>query len=193
MMGSSKMSENPDRYEHPGSLPGVFVGVNLNPLSRAARTLLVICVGCSASISLCAVEADRSATLEAIHTLENPWNLTRRGPCGELGPYQFREQTWRAYTTEPFSRAIEIPISNLVAQRHYEWLRDRLGQARIPPTTYNIALAWNCGLTTAITGHASRRAHDYAQRAVNLAGYFSRSSRNNMSHQFARGDFPSAP
>src|SRR2546430_6926225 len=39
-------------------------------------------------------DVTRQVTLEAIHNLENPRDLTRPGPRGELGAYQFRESTW---------------------------------------------------------------------------------------------------
>ncbi len=114
-------------------------------------------------------DTERSATLEAIHNLENPRDLTRPGPCGELGAYQFREATWRCYSTEPFCRALDRHLSDVVATQHYDWLKRRLETAHVPPTTYNIALAWNGGVRAAITGRAPRAARDYAQRAVNLA------------------------
>lgn len=116
---------------------------------------------------------DRSITLHAIHTLENPYNVTRPGPRGELGAYQFRESTWRRYTDEPFARALDRDLSDKVAVSHYEWLRAEFQRAGLPVTTYNIALAWNGGLTSVLTGRASKAAHDYAQRAENLAAYFS--------------------
>ena len=34
---------------------------------------------------------DRAALLSAIHSLENPYNLTKPGAHGELGAYQFRQ------------------------------------------------------------------------------------------------------
>lgn len=111
----------------------------------------------------------RSAILEAIHKLENPRNLLRPGPRGELGAYQFRVGTWRMHTDLPFERALDRSLSDLVAVRHYEWIKRGLENARMPVTSYNVALAWNGGLTAAISGKSPRRAHDYAQRAANLA------------------------
>ncbi|MDO8542100.1 MAG: hypothetical protein Q7S40_16810 [Opitutaceae bacterium] len=113
---------------------------------------------------------DRATTLHAIHQLENPRDLTRAGPRGELGAYQFRASTWQMHTSEPFVRALERPVSDEVAVRHYEWLKRGLAAARVPVTPYTIALAWNGGLTAAITGRAPRAARDYASRAENLAG-----------------------
>jgi hypothetical protein len=69
-----------------------------------------------------AAHADRELTLAAIHKLENPWNVTRPGPHGELGPYQFRESTWHRHTAEPFCRALDTRVSDAVAERHFEWI-----------------------------------------------------------------------
>ncbi len=113
--------------------------------------------------------ATRWATLEAIHYIENPNNLTRPGPRGELGPYQFRAMTWRMHTSTPFVRAIDRETADEVAVRHYEWIKRGLESARMPANAYTIALAWNGGLSAAVAGKSPRAAHDYAQRAANLA------------------------
>lgn len=111
----------------------------------------------------------RWATLEAIHKIENPYNLTKPGPRGELGAYQFRASTWRMHTNVPFHHALDRSTSDTIAIKHYEWLKRGLERARIPANTYNIALAWNGGLSAVIRGKSPRVAHNYAQRAVNLA------------------------
>jgi hypothetical protein len=113
-------------------------------------------------------ELERAATLEAIHQLENPRNVTRPGPRGELGPYQFRAVTWRMHTTEPFTRAVERSVAHAVAELHYDWLERGLKRAGLPVTPYMVGLAWNAGLSAAINGRAPRIAHDYASRAANL-------------------------
>jgi hypothetical protein len=116
--------------------------------------------------------ASRWATLEAIHKLENPLNLPKPGRHGELGAYQFRQSTWRMHTSVPFERARDRSTSDVVAVKHYEWLKRGLEAARVPATPYNIALAWNGGLSAVISKRSPRIAHDYAQRAVNLAAVF---------------------
>jgi hypothetical protein len=136
---------------------------------RFALGALCLLPGVAASASGASV---RLATLEAIHHLENPRNLTRPGPCGELGPYQFRLATWRMHTALPFSQAIDREISDQVAVRHYAWLERGLVSARMPATPYNIALAWNGGLSAAVAGRSPRAAHRYAERAANLAASF---------------------
>ena len=135
---------------------------------RFTRALvLTLCVG------TCGLwGAERWATLEAIHQLENPGNSTRPGPFGELGAYQFRSGTWRMHTEVPFERANDRQISDTVAVRHYEYLKRGLEAKRVRATPYNIALAWNSGLGAVIAGTSPRVAHNYATRAANLVSAF---------------------
>lgn len=114
----------------------------------------------------------RVETLKAINSVENPRNTLRPGKYGELGPYQFRAGTWRMHTAKPFHRATDPKLSEEVAIRHYEWLRRGLIRNEVEPTPYNIALAWNAGLTAVVRRKASRSAHDYAQRVSNLVQDF---------------------
>ncbi len=113
--------------------------------------------------------SERWETLEAIHCVENPHNVTRPGLFGELGAYQFRESTWRQHTTVPFARALDRDVSDMVAVRHYDYLKRGLERAGLPVTPYNIALAWNGGLDAAVRGCAPAAARDYAERVANIA------------------------
>jgi hypothetical protein len=139
-------------------------------LLRAARCAFLVMS--LAAFSAGAETPGRRATLEAIHQLENPRNLTRPGKHGELGAYQFRAATWHMHTNLPFSSALDRRTSDTIAVIHYEWLKRGLVAAGMPATTYNIALAWNSGLTAVIRGRSPRVAHGYAERAVNLATSF---------------------
>ena len=114
----------------------------------------------------------RSEVLAAIHVIENPRNLTRPGPCGELGAYQFREATWRMHSELRFVRALDRVVSDEVAVRHYEWLRRGLERAGRPVTVTNIALAWNAGLHATVRGRVPEAARDYAERVANIAADF---------------------
>ena len=133
---------------------------------RAAR--LLFGVGVALFLVASAPASERWATLEAIHQLENPHDLTRPGPFGELGAYQFCPATWQMHTTLPFARALDRGASDEVAVRHYEWIKAELARAGILATPYRIGLAWNGGLDAAMGGHAPRAALDYAQRVANL-------------------------
>lgn len=149
----------------------VKAAVRTSSFTISAIRLCALLVLSSACIGIAntAQAASRWATLEAIHRLENPRNLTRPGRYGELGAYQFRASTWQMHTKEPFHRALDRGVADRVAVKHYEWLKRGLERAGLQASPYNIALAWNGGLTAAIKGRAPRVAHAYAQRAENIA------------------------
>lgn len=111
----------------------------------------------------------RWETLEAIHSVENPYNRQAPGPCGELGAYQFRADTWSKYTRRPFSEALDRRRSDEVAVKHYDWLKSSLEQNGLESSVYNIALAWNAGLGAVINGRVPAVSRDYARRVENIA------------------------
>jgi hypothetical protein len=113
--------------------------------------------------------SERWETLQAIHWVENPHNSPKAGPCGELGAYQFREQTWRMHTQMPFKRALERSLADAVAVKHYEWIKRGLIRAGMPVSPYHVALAWNGGLAATVRGRVPAAAHNYAERVNNLA------------------------
>ncbi len=76
------------------------------------------------------------------------------------------------HTQVPFSRAVDRSVSDVVAVKHYEWLKRNLEAGGVQATSYNIALAWNSGLNAVIRGRSPQVSHEYAQRAVNLAASF---------------------
>lgn len=115
-----------------------------------------------------AVASQRSATLRAINLVENPTNHTRPGSKGELGPYQFLPRTWQMHTRVPFRQAIIRQHSDVVAVKHYEWIKTGLVAAGIDPSPFNIALAWNCGLAAVTAGRAPSVSYSYAERVQNL-------------------------
>jgi hypothetical protein len=119
-----------------------------------------------------ASEARASArweTLEAIHSVENPYNRSSPGPCGELGAYQFRLDTWRMHSQRPFREALDRRRSDEVAVRHYDWLKAALESKGLEPSVYNIALAWNAGLGAVMSGRVPAVSRDYAARVENIA------------------------
>ncbi len=127
-----------------------------------------------ATTSEAAAKTDEVLLIEAIHSLENPRNLTSVGRRGELGPYQFRPATWRMHTAKPFEMAKDHKTATDVALLHSMWIRRGLVKAGMEPTVYNVALAWNAGLEATIKGKATRVSHQYAQRAQNLVDDFCR-------------------
>jgi hypothetical protein len=119
--------------------------------------------------------SERWATLEAIHQLENPQNSPEPGTCGELGAYQFREDTWKMHTSAPFIRALDRRSSDAVAVKHYEWIKGEIESRGMIATPFRIALAWNGGINAVFVEHPPAAAVDYASRAANLAQYLEKS------------------
>jgi hypothetical protein len=145
------------------------VFTNLQKLKRFSRLPAIVTL-VTLSLAPAQVNASsRSETLEAIHRIENPRDLSRPGKYGELGAYQFRQGTWHMHTTLPFEKALDRTESEQIAVKHYEWLRRGLARNGVAQTPYNIALAWNAGLSSVVRGRTSRASHDYAQRVSNLA------------------------
>ncbi len=133
------------------------------------RLLLLTCLCSAWALTGSAADAwERAETLRAINWVENPTNHARRGSKGELGPYQFRSQTWRMHSRQPFERAVDRAHADEVAARHYEWIRRGLREAGIDPSPFNVALAWNSGLGSVLRGEVPTVSYRYAERVVNL-------------------------
>lgn len=111
---------------------------------------------------------ERWQTLRAINWVENPTNHTKAGRYGELGPYQFRPTTWRMHTKRPFAQAIQREASDEVAVKHYEWIKRTLEKSGVDASPFNIAMAWNSGVTNVLKGRVPTVAYDYATRVTNL-------------------------
>jgi len=116
--------------------------------------------------------AERWETLRAINWVENPTNQTHVGRCGELGPYQFRPGTWRMHTSRPFNQAVERAAADEVAVKHYEWIKRTLERAGVEASSFNIAMAWNCGVDAVVAGRIPSASFNYATRVNNLAATF---------------------
>ncbi|GAB1488694.1 hypothetical protein MASR2M8_11410 [Opitutaceae bacterium] len=112
--------------------------------------------------------SDRWETLQAIHWVENPTESVAPGRFGELGAYQFRQATWQMHTKKPFHLATNRAESDKVAVAHYEWIKRGLERNGIPATPYNIAMAWNAGLTSVVQRRVPSASRHYASRVVNL-------------------------
>jgi hypothetical protein len=119
-----------------------------------------------------AVASDRWETLRAINLVENPTNQTHMGSRGELGPYQFRAATWRMHTQKSFNMAIDRATADEVAASHYEWIKRGLDEAGVDTSTFNIAMAWNCGLSAVVAGRIPAASYRYAEQVTNLVQLF---------------------
>lgn len=135
---------------------------------KPVQSLILLVLLLSGLLPAAEAAADRVEVLRAINWVENPTNHTRRGSRGELGPYQFMPHTWKLHTNKSFQLAVVREHADEVAAKHYEWLRRGLERAQIDPSPYNIALAWNSGLSAVINGRVPMVTYNYAQRVTNL-------------------------
>lgn len=122
--------------------------------------------------TILAKASDRWETLRAINWIENPTNQTAVGRFGELGPYQFRPGTWRMHTDKPFRMAVERSVADEIAVKHYEWIKRVLERRGVEASVFNIAMAWNCGVETVLSGRAPVVSYNYAERVTNLVDAF---------------------
>jgi hypothetical protein len=122
----------------------------------------------SLGFTIVAGASDRWETLRAINWVENPTNQTTVGRFGELGPYQFRPGTWRMHTDKPFRLAVDRPVADEIAVKHYEWIKRSLEQRGVEASVFNIAMAWNCGIGAVLSGRAPAVTYNYAERVTNL-------------------------
>jgi hypothetical protein len=130
---------------------------------KASRLLLVLCLLVSVASA-----SDRWETLQAIHWIENPTESVAPGRFGELGAYQFRRTTWQKHTKQPFHLATNRAESDKVAVAHYEWIKRGLERNGIDASPFNIALAWNAGLSAVVEHRVPSVSRGYASRVVNL-------------------------
>jgi hypothetical protein len=139
---------------------------------KSAHDRALLCAGALLGLFLLlpaqARATERWETLQAIHWVENPDNRETPGPCGELGAYQFRADTWHRYSSRPFSQALDRRASDEVAVRYYESIKANLVRNGVAPTTYNIAMAWNAGIAGVVRDSAPACSRDYASRVNNL-------------------------
>lgn len=122
------------------------------------------------TLSAAAVNADRvGAILRGIAQAEAVTDPTKPGPDGELGIYRITPGTWRDRSQLPFRLCgTDRRAEESVARAHVAWIEHGYREARITPTPYRVALAWNGGLSAALNGTSPRSARDYAQRVANL-------------------------
>lgn len=144
--------------------------------------LMIIAIAFAFTIKMQAT--DRSEVLRAINWVENPTNQTHVGRFGELGPYQFRPATWKMHTSKPFSLAIRRQEADEVAVKHYEWIKRTFENAGVEVNSFNVALAWNSGVDSVLSGHVPEASYHYAERVTNLVETF-HENRSNLADRKA--------
>jgi len=145
-------------------------------------TSLLLIIATALAFTIKVQAEDRSETLRAINWVENPTNQTHVGRFGELGPYQFRPATWRMHTNKPFNLAIRRQEADEVAVKHYEWIKRTFEAAGVEVNPFNIALAWNSGVDSVLSGRVPSSSYHYAERVTNLVETF-RQSTNNLAER----------
>ena len=111
---------------------------------------------------------DLACVAAEIRHVERATGSTATGRAGERGPYQLTRAVWSQHTTLPYSLADDEPTARIIAVTHLSWLAEQLAAHGLEATTYNLALAYNAGLTAAVHGRAKERQKAYAQRVTNL-------------------------
>jgi hypothetical protein len=107
--------------------------------------------------------------LNAIGAVEDPDHRFAVGAHGERGHWQMKEATWKQYTKLPFDEwADDDEAGRLVALAHLQWLTLELLRAGIEPTPYNLAVAWNAGLTPLVEETYTESTEEYANRVALL-------------------------
>ena len=149
-----------------------YLPARATSLARIAPVLVLLLLAGAAP----AFASERWATLQAIHLLENPGDSARPGSLGELGAYQFREETWKMHTSAPFFLALDRRVSDAVAVKHYDWLKAELERRGVAATPFRIALAWNGGFGAVVSRRPAASAVDYANRAANLEAELERNT-----------------
>jgi hypothetical protein len=89
------------------------------------------------------------------------------GPVGEQGPYQFKRDVWYQHTRENF-RLARSRYADEVALMHYRWLKERLRKNDLEVSPWNLAAAWNAGVSAVVSQRIPRGTRDYANRVANL-------------------------
>lgn len=114
------------------------------------------------------IDANRIlANIASVESRNNP--KSENAKTGARGLYQFKPETWADETDLPFDDAFDPVKAFPVARRHLFRLRWSLLEARIEPTVYNLALAWERGADGVILHkYQPKEAKDRAQRVENL-------------------------
>jgi len=71
------------------------------------------------------------------------------------------------YTDKPFYMAVNREESDVVAQKHFDWIKSGLERAGLEVTPNSVACAWNAGLKATVRGRLPHSSKNYASRVEN--------------------------
>ena len=111
---------------------------------------------------------DYEALASAIEALESrPGRAI--GIHGEVGPFQFKPETWTRFTEMPIWCALDRQKAAVVAERALRHYAAELQARGIEPTIYRLALCWKCGDNAVLLHrYLGKEEKDYAIRVENL-------------------------
>jgi hypothetical protein len=136
--------------------------------------VFVVCVLCFV-VQVARADVDDSRLLAAIAERENAQG--RIGRAGELGDYQLH----------PLTIQDRGGWGNDHARSHLRWLKAGLLRAGVDLLPFNLALAWNAGLTRVLQGRALERHYAYACAVVAL---YQLPAGRSAASQLGVGDLP---
>lgn len=104
----------------------------------------------------------------ALNIAETPGEVPAHpGPAGETGEWQLTPAVRHDRGAELRARG-EAVTDEAIAREQVIWLARELERAGADPLPFNVALAWNCGLTATLEGRAPVRSYHFAIRVENL-------------------------
>jgi hypothetical protein len=92
------------------------------------------------------------------------------------------------HTAKPFSLATQRAAADEVAVIHYEWIKRTLEQSGVVGNSFNIAMAWNCGVEAVLSGRAPNVSYNYAERVANLVETIKDSERSTVVRESQTAD-----
>lgn len=104
----------------------------------------------------------------ALALVETPHGVPARpGPAGETGRWQLTPAVRADRGGELRARGERV-TDEAIARAQVRWLAEQLQAAGVDPVPFNVALAWNAGLTRVRESTVPVVAYDFAGRVRNL-------------------------
>ena len=111
-----------------------------------------------------------AALVLALAMVETPNGVPAQpGPYGETGRWQLRKSVRDDRAHDLRCRAIRNPTDEHIATEQVLWIKRNLLFLHIDPNDFNVALAWNAGLSRIALGRGPIPSYDFARRVVALA------------------------
>lgn len=100
--------------------------------------------------------------------VETPQGVPPRpGRAGETGHWQLTPAV-RADRGRELRAAGLVVTDEALVRAQVRWLEREMARAGVDALPFNVALAWNCGLTRTLSGGAPLASYDFARRVTAL-------------------------